>query len=383
LTSERRVTWAIVCGLTAHLAIALWNGLAGPSFGAEADAQTFHRYAIQVARHVEPPESALAVYSYAHALGLVYRITGESLLIGSLLSCAGWLAAALLLRGMMRLLHADAAAQVAGLLIFGLLPSTVLWNSVTLREPYQLLGVNLALYGALRIVVARDRRQWLLIVAAIVVGAYLHAVIAMFAVFIAAVTIFLELWDQLKPAGRVALVIGVSLLSALAAIVLFRVVFEYDLKSGPQEALENFLLKGMYPARTNYRDSWAVGGVVGLALFIPVSLAQYLFEPMPWHVNAPIDAGYVFENIIRALLIGAMLFSVVRLNGARRRHVAVIAVSYFFIETLWSMGTLNWGTSARHHLPAGGVLIAGATAYSSRWRTVRASTAPAPQRLRA
>jgi hypothetical protein len=382
MTSRRGVTVAIACGLVAHLAIALWNGLAGPSFGAEVDARTFHRYATQVAQHIQPPEAHLAPFSYAHALGLVYRVTGESLLIGSLLSCAAWLASALLLRAVMDLLEADQLAQVAGLLVFGLVPSSVLWNSVTLREPYQLLSVNLSLFAALRIVIAHDRRYWLVFPGVIILGTYLHAVIAVFAVFIAASTLFMELWRPLRPAGRVALVVAVPAAIVVAAIALFTML-RYDLTSGPWAALERFLASGMYPARSNYRDTSTVGGMVGLLLFIPKSFFQYLFEPMPWNVNAPIDAGYVVENLLRALLIGGMLMSIVRLKGAPRTHVVLIALSYFCIETLWSLGTLNWGTSARHHLPAGGVLIAGATAYSSRSSLARQLTGRTPQRRRA
>ena len=367
MTGERWVLRTIWLGFAAHLGIALWNGLAGPSFGAEVDAQTFHRYAAQVARYQQPPEGSLAVYSYAHALGLVYRVTGVSLLVGSLLSCLAWLASAFLVRSMMRLLRADTTAQCAALLVFGLMPSTVLWNSVTLREPYQLLCVNLAMFASLRILVARDYRCWLLLIAAIVFGTYLHAVVAVFGVFVAALTLFLELWRPLGVAGRIALVVVISLAVIAVAIVLFRTVFMYDLKSGPQTALENFLLKGMYPARTNYRETTSIGGMLGLAMFVPVSLFQYLFEPMPSSVNAPIDAGYVLENVLRAIMIGSMLSAVLRTSGLERRNVVVVLLSYFCIETLWSMGTLNWGTSARHHLPAAGLLALGASAYSARW----------------
>ena len=34
----------------------------------------------------------------------------------------------------------------------------------------------------------------------------------------------------------------------------------------------------------------------------------------------------------------------------------IIHLSNFFIETMWSVGTVNWGTASRHHVVSYGLL---------------------------
>ena len=353
-------------GLALRIVIACWNGLAGPSFGANADAATYHRHAVNFARDTAPPDTNFAAYTYPYLLGLVYRVTGESVLVGSLLSCVAWLASALVLLAMMQLLRVPVMVQAAGMAVYAVLPSSVIWTSVTLREPYQLLCVNLAMYSALRVILVRDARYWAGLIAAAIMAAYLHAVVAAFALFVIALTILVLLWRApLTPAVRLA-ILAVTAAAVVALVVtLFGAVFRYDLKDGPLSAVENYLEKGMYPARSNYRISATIGSWLGLLLFVPLSILQYLFEPMPWNINAWIDAGYVAENIVRAIMIGAMIAALLRLRGEQRLQVAVMFTAYLCLESLWAIGTLNWGTAARHHLPAAGILVAGAAAYAS------------------
>ena len=32
-------------------------------------------------------------------------------------------------------------------------------------------------------------------------------------------------------------------------------------------------------------------------------------------------------------------------------------ISYLALESIWSLGTINWGSSIRHHLPSYGILL--------------------------
>jgi hypothetical protein len=45
--------------------------------------------------------------------------------------------------------------------------------------------------------------------------------------------------------------------------------------------------------------------------------------------------------------------------------VLFVFLSYLVIETIWSLGTVNWGTAIRHHLPSIGLLVVVAFAYSA------------------
>jgi hypothetical protein len=47
-----------------------------------------------------------------------------------------------------------------------------------------------------------------------------------------------------------------------------------------------------------------------------------------------------------------------------------VFINYFILELIWSMGTVNWGTALRHHIPSFGLLVIAAFAYSRR-KTMR------------
>lgn len=367
MTTARWATYAIGLGLALRIAVACWNGLAGPSFGADADAIHYHKFAVAIARGETWPAVVPPGFLFARALGLVYRVTGESLLVGSLISCGVWLASAVVLLASMRLLAAAATHQVAGLAVYSVLPSSVVWTSVTMREPYQLLCVNLILFAALKILVGRSRAYWFILLPLVGLAALLHAGMFVVGALVVAGVLCVEIWRApLRPAVRNGMVAGAAAALALIGFAIFTRVSHYDLSGGPTAAMARLAEGGLwFPARTAYRDAVAVNPF----LFAPVWLFQYLFEPMPWRMSAPIDLVFAGENLLRATLIAMMIMAVWRVRGRGRTHVLLAFLSYLSLEALWSLGTFNWGTAARHHIPATGLLLAGALAYSGKARS--------------
>ena len=120
-------------GLFLRVVVAAWNAFFGPSYGAEADALAFHLRAVEYAKDLVLDDFILGrIYSYV--LGIVYNITTDSLFLGSLLSCAAWLLSALLLIKSMQMLGIDKSNQAKAVLIYALLPSSVMYTGVTLKE---------------------------------------------------------------------------------------------------------------------------------------------------------------------------------------------------------------------------------------------------------
>lgn len=376
MTSPRAVTAAMAFGLALRLAVACWNGLAGPSFGADADAEYFHNFALLVARDAIPAGATID-FSIAYFLGYVYRLTGESLLVGSLISCGVWLVSAVVLRRTMQLLVVGPIQAAAGMLIYAVLPSSVLWTSVTLREPYQLLCVNVIFHGALRIVSARPGRNWLLLVTGAAVGAFLHLALVIFACYAIIVAAVTEIWRAARSRAVRFVLAGLAVvITVWIGYTVVNTLYSYGLNASPDVAIEKFHESGLRIAsRTNYKADIPIHRVTELIADGPIALFQYLFEPMPWRLNAPIDLGFAAENVVRAVLIGMMVASLWRLGGQQRMLLLFAMASYFCLEQVWALGTFNWGTAARHHVPALGLLIAAAFSYSA--GTVDAAVEPA------
>jgi len=360
------VRTAIWIGFSLRLFVAIWNGFFGPSFGAEGDALSFHLLAVEFGQNPTFDEFIIGWF-YSYVLGLVYYLTTDSLFLGSLLSCLAWLASAALLVKIMLLLSINKSHQLKAMLIYALLPSSILYTSVTLREVYQLLFVNLALYSALQIYLNKSATHWLVLFCAVIGMGVLHGALFAFGLFIVVATLVLLALRGRKSFAliKIALVAPLIFLVVVYGLSLFTNV-SYNLDEGFGAAVEAYQQGGIASdARAQYKTSAEINGVTGLLLFMPVALFQYMLEPMPWRISAAIDVVSLFENSLRAWLIWKALVVLKNMPVQRRRPVLFVFLSYIVIETLWSLGTVNWGTAIRHHLPSIGLLVVAAFAYSA------------------
>ena len=129
-----KVKLALWLGFFLRLANAFLNGFFGPSYGASDDSIGFHFAAIYFSQTL-----ALDVFSigniYALILGFFYFITTDSLFLGSALSALGWLASAFILLRIMRILSFDSSNQWRVMLIYALIPSSLMYTSVNKHDP--------------------------------------------------------------------------------------------------------------------------------------------------------------------------------------------------------------------------------------------------------
>ena len=311
-------------------------------------------------------------------MGVFYSITTDSLFLGSALSALGWLASAFILLRIMRILSFKMSNQWRVMLIYALIPSALMYTSVTLREPFQLLFINLALYAALKIYFHRSIAHWLvLFLAAVGMGA-LHGALLASGIFIIAGTLFLLTSRNRKGVSftKVVLVTPIVILCLFYGFSLFT-TFSYGdrLEDGLSLAVQTYQ-EGTMEAeqRAGYRTDIEINGLGGLILSIPSFLFQYLFEPMPWKISSIVDVVVLLENMLRFWLIWNVLkylvgsylnkpMFVARNYFGNERFIFFIFLTYLVMETLWSLGTSNWGTASRHHLPSLGLLLVAGFAY--------------------
>jgi hypothetical protein len=95
---------------------------------------------------------------------------------------------------------------------------------------------------------------------------------------------------------------------------------------------------------------------------------------MPWKISSIVDVVALLENILRFWLIwNALKYLVGSYRNkpmfvahnyfGHERYILLIFLSYLIMETIWSLGTSNWGTASRHHLPSLGLLLVMGFAY--------------------
>lgn len=363
----KRIDLVVLIGFSARLVVAAWNGFLGPSFGAELDALSFHLAAIENSRNLTL-DGIGAGRTYSHALGLIYYLTSESLFIGSLLSCLAWLASAQMLRRSLAILAVNSDSQVKAMLYFSLLPSSVMFTAVTLREPFQLLLVNIAVNALLVIYFFRANMHWITLITAIAINGALHGGLLAFGLYLLAGALLLVAAQAIESAswGKTLFWWGLSAAVLFAGFLLFNRV-AYDLSSGLVNVIETYQNKLLsMDARTNYTKLIEVHSLNDLIGNTFIGFFQYLFEPLPWRVVTASDFVVLLENVLRAWLLWKAGSALRKVSPQERNLLVFLIISYLVLEAMWSIGTTNWGTAVRHHLPAFGLLLLIANAGANR-----------------
>ncbi|MBC8283593.1 MAG: hypothetical protein H8E32_07245 [Nitrospinae bacterium] len=304
---------------------------------------------------------------YSQLLARIYFISTDSLFIGSLFSVLMWAISAMVLIQTLHLLEVEKSGQFKAMAIYSLLPSSILFTGVTLREPFQLLLVNLATFSALKVYLNKSVKFALLLPALVFVMKKFHLSLFVLGLFIISSLLILLI---IRKWGTYSIIKGIfisSLIVLTAYLVLPRIGLSNFVPSekGLPSAINRYLSVGVsYGARTQYLHNIEINGMIDLLLFMPKHFFQYLFEPMPWRVSTALDIIILLENLLRAALIWKVLTGIYHKQTQKMRITLFVFISYLVFEAVWSSGTVNWGTAMRHHVPAMGLLIAAAFAYS-------------------
>ena len=349
----------ILAGFFLRFLVAIWNGFYGPSIGAEGDALVFHEIAVEVSRFGVFDTKFNIGWLYSYFLGTIYYFTTlNSLFLGSLLSCIAWLISALFLNKSIKVLGVQKKYRDLALLAYALIPSSILFTSVTLREVYQLLFVNILIFSSLMILVRKNHKFWfLLMFAAIGMGA-LHFGLVLYAMLGALLTIY---FTSIKRNRILSVELIIFYIPSVAILAYIGITFglelvPFEFERGLAGAVQAYQ-SGHNEARAMYTLKPEIDGLVGLIIFMPVSLFQYLLEPMPWKIATPLDLALFIENIFRVALIFFSLRTFSKLNVVLKTPVFFLITMFMALEMLWALGTVNWGSAVRHHIPAMGILV--------------------------
>jgi len=351
----------IYIGLFLRLLNATWNGFVGPSFGADSDAIGYFIKATEYSFNLEFNEFVMGEL-YAYALGVLFYLITPSVFLGSILSCFAWLISALILKRTFEIL--EIKNQSGAMMVYALLPSSIMFTSVTLRESFQLLFVNVAIYSILLIVVKSQLRYFLSLILSVIGMGILHGALLAFGfcLFFA----FIGSYNHLRNKKTSALAVSINVLIVAAGFILLLLVMDsisYQLDDGLGESIRAYQTGAIgMDGRANYKtsiseESW------GLIFTIPYTLFQYLFEPMPWRVASPVDFIVLGENMVKGYLIFLSL-RVFRSQSSRFAQLhRFLFLAWIVMSLIWSFGTVNWGTASRHHIPALGLLLLSAYSF--------------------
>jgi hypothetical protein len=370
---DDNLTFALCFVLFMHHVVALTNTYLFELKGADADAHKFQRLAVEWAASGKLLITGGANF-YQQLLGIFYRIFSPSHLFGEELSIIAFLFSCLILIKLIHLINLK-KYQVGLLLMFGLLPTNLVLCSVTLREAYQILFFMLSIYWGLRFYFMPTKRAMIFCIFSALIMGFFHQALILYMLFLLPV---LFLWfpqkvssspvNRWRFSGKRFIIIGVILI-LIIGILIIGILSEI---SGLDALASVFSGKGLKyavdyrtrlifekapDARANYGILLDISSVGSLIKTTSLIYIYYLFAPFPWQIINWLDVYAFAESLLRFVLILYSIISWYRAEGMKRRIWGLFLIIYFSMTLLWSTGTVNYGTSIRHHLLTNWIIV--------------------------
>ena len=348
----------ILIGFFLRFLVAIWNGFFGPSIGADGDALLFHAIALEVSQLGLFDAKYNIGWMYSIFLGSIYSLTLDSIFIGSILSCLAWLGSAIALNKSIQLLGIQKKYRDRALLFYAIIPSSILFTSVTLREVYQLLFVNLLIYSSLMILIKQNKNFWILLFISTLGMGLLHFGLVLYGILGAVLTFYFTSIKGGKVLSIELIIFYLPLLVLVSygGMTLFVEIVPFDFSDGLAAAVQSYQA-GHNEARAMYVYQPEIDGLLDLLLFMPISFLQYLMEPLPWRIATPLDLALFIENCLRLILIFYAISNLAKVYSFLQTRLFFLIVMFLSLEMLWAIGTVNWGSAVRHHIPALGILV--------------------------
>jgi len=295
---------------------------------------------------------------YIQFLGSFYRAFGSSHFLGKELSVLAFVLSCVVLVKLVD--HLDLRRFRVGIvLLYGLLPSVVIFTSVTLRESWQVLFFLLSVYWAIRLYKQSGILKVSFLLISVSCLGLMHHGLSRYAVYLSAICLYWGIFGHKKSVhwARDLRFIFAGLIIACVIISSHKIGLFMSLGEA-LEGVKGFRLSLLaYDVRTTYSFMLDTSSVHGLVTTIPMVFAEYMFAPFPWQVENVKDIYALLESILRFLLLFSALSSWHRSSGEARSCYGFLLTAVLGMELMWALGTVNWGTAARHHVPGYSVIV--------------------------
>lgn len=370
---DDNLTFALCFVLAMHHVVALINTYLFTFKGADADANRFNRIAVEWAASGKLSVTGGAEF-YQQLLGIFYRIFSPSHLFGEELSIIAFLFSCLVLIKLIHLINLK-KYQVGLLLMFGLLPTNLVLCSVTLRESYQILFFMLAVYWGFRFHLKPTKGAMIFCVfSAILMGCF-HRALIIYMLFLLPV-LFLWFPQQVSSSpdsrwrfSRKRFIVIAAILILIIGILITGVLLDIkglgalgSVFSGKGlKYVADYRTRLMFEkspeARANYGIMLDTSSLGSLIKTTSLAYIYYLFAPFSWQITNWLDIYAFTESLLRFILIIFSLIYWYKADGVKRRTWGLFLIIYFSMTFLWTMGTVNYGTSIRHHLLTNWIIV--------------------------
>lgn len=318
-----------------------------PGIG-DADAQYFHALASG-----RSPD--LTFEPYVRVLRFIYQALGSSELLGCELSILAYTLSVLVFLRLVRWTEQERNA-VPLVVLFGCLPAAFFHRAVTLRESYQILAMLLVIWCMVEISGRpRSLAGYAGLLASLAFLGALHNGLVVLAMGLAFVAF---LWAaRLNPILTMVLAVPLSIFLLLYSrpIVTYLQQTSTAARALTEGRLTDMLetyREQVYVSRANYGTRLETDSLDRFLLTFPRVMANYLYAPFPWQATGLKDLYALVESAFRLILTWGMAVNLLRSTGLRRRRLLLLTAVFFLVESMWAVGSSNWGQAIRHRIVA-------------------------------
>jgi hypothetical protein len=293
------------------------------------------------------PDIHFFSYLYVYFLSLFYlAIPISDRFLGDFVSIFIWFGSALILLKSLNIINLPKFKVALVLSAYSFLPSSVAYTSTTLKEPVMLLLINTMIMSYLFIVINKNRKYYFLFFVTSLFLLFIHKTFfaIFFIIYLLLIACFFYNPQQKK--------------KFIFTIISFFLIFNFFLMDSVIEIL-NITINGQYVSRASYFENLKIDNdIFSFFEFAIAAYIKYNFMPFIFDIGIFADLVLLFENVLRFILLLISLKKLLIYSQHKLyTNYLFIFLLYFIIEFAWALGTQNWGTASRHHLPTFGLLL--------------------------
>jgi hypothetical protein len=355
--------------MVVRLLVSLANvWLDGQMIGADADANKFFEDAVSRSSDLQSLDWSIdLLFGGTHAFVNVHAIlqgvlSGPDFFLSHTFSLLGSAACLWMIVKIWYLLsQAKKRKGIFTLLVmYSIIPSVLTNQSYILREVWQSLCPLALLWLGLSIRMkgwSSPRVLGLLVFS--LVGSFLHRALPLVMPLLLVMSIMIANGISLENIARKPTKLVLLIVSSLAVLTMVSPILalssDYSgLGDGSlAQNADTYTANAGQDARAEYGKIFTTSNPLSI---VPCFLA-YELMPIPGKISTIPDAVLFFENILRLFLIYTYWRRRSDLTQFQRSICDITLAMWFVQEFVWSIGTINWGTAARHHVPGVAFLL--------------------------
>ena len=354
----------IFIGISVRCSVIIFNYFTGYNSFIGPDSYGLHHTAIMLSKkdlHFIINQKYHLNNFYLFVAPIFYKFSPfTSYTFGSLISTICWLISIFSCLNIMKILKVKKDYQIFALFLLCFWPSSILFTSAVSREAFQILLVCASVLFTIKTLFLKKIQYFFYLILVSLVLSLFHKAFFFFSLWNLLISFF-SLISLKFLKSKINIII--SLVVVLILIILIQNYENYGYKQFTQglpaavEIYQNGLLINS-DARANMRTyPVSIFDYPDLFVFVLVAFYDYFTQPNLSKILSLGDLLAFAENIARILLILFSMIFYFKNKNLNRKYILYLFFTFFFIETVWALGTSNWGTALRHHTTAFPVLV--------------------------